>query len=154
MRASPAQVQKIRHSMGLDQPVAVQYWRYLGRVVHGDLGASPRTGQTVISEIKSRLPYTVELAVLGTLLGVIFGIPLGVWAATHKGRWPDAVGSVVGVMGISMRVFWTGLLLIVLFGVILRLLPVSGADSPASYILPRSEERCVGKACVSTCRSR
>src|SRR3546814_2967920 len=93
MRASPAQVQKIRHSMGLDQPVAVQYWRYLGRVVHGDLGTSPRTGQTVISEIKSRLPYTVELAVLGTLLGVIFGIPLGVWAATHKGRWPDAVRS-------------------------------------------------------------
>src|SRR3546814_20488761 len=97
MRASPAQVQKIRHSMGLDQPVAVQYWRYLGRVVHGDLGTSPRTGQTVISEIKSWLPYTVALAVLGTPLGVIFGFPMGVWAAPPKGRWPDAVGSVVGV---------------------------------------------------------
>jgi ABC-type dipeptide/oligopeptide/nickel transport system permease component len=136
MRASQAQVQKIRHSMGLDEPVVVQYWQYVDRVVHGDLGTSPRTGETVASEIASRLPYTIALAVLGTLLGVIFGIPLGVWSATYKGRLPDAVGSIIGVMGISMPVFWTGILLIVLFGVLLKLLPVSGADSPASYILP------------------
>src|SRR5699024_9189224 len=60
----------------------------------------------------------------------------GVWAATRTGRWPDMVGSMVGVMGISMPVFWTGILLIVLFGVVTQLLPVSGADSPASYVLP------------------
>lgn len=136
LRASPAQVEKIRESMGLDQPVVVQYWRYLEHIAHGNLGTSPRTGHTVLSEIGSRLPYTIELAVLGTLLGVIFGIPLGVLAATYKGRWPDALGSIIGVMGISMPVFWTGILLIVVFGVVFRLLPVSGADSPASYILP------------------
>src|SRR5699024_8717471 len=96
----------------------------------------PRTGHTVLSEIASRLPYTIALAILGTLLGVVFGIPLGVWAAIRKGKWPDAVGSMIGVMGISMPVFWTGILLIVLFGVILNLLPVSGAATPASYILP------------------
>jgi ABC-type dipeptide/oligopeptide/nickel transport system permease component len=136
LRASPEQVAKIRHTMGLDQPVVVQYWRYLDHIAHGNLGTSPRTGHTVLSEIASRLPYTIELAILGTLLGVIFGIPLGIWAATHKGKWADALGSIIGVMGISMPVFWTGILLIVLFGVVFKLLPVSGADTPASYILP------------------
>lgn len=134
--ASAQQVEKIRHSMGLDEPVVAQYWRYLKHVAHGDLGKSPRTGDSVMSEIKSRLPYTIALAVLGTLLGVIFGIPLGILAATHKGRWPDAVGSVIGVMGISIPVFWTGILLIVLFGVVFKLLPVSGADTWSGYVLP------------------
>lgn len=134
--ASHEQVVKIRHSMGLDQPVVVQYWRYLEHIAHGNLGTSPRTGHTVLSEIKSRLPYTIELAILGTLLGVIFGIPLGILAATHKGRLFDTLASMIGVMGISMPVFWTGILLIVIFGVEFRLFPVSGADSPASYVLP------------------
>lgn len=134
--ASAAQVEKIRHSMGLDQPVTVQYWRYLENIAHGNLGVSPRTGNSVLSEISSRLPYTLALAVLGTLLGVVFGIPLGILAATHKDRWVDFMGSMIGVMGISMPVYWTGILLIVFFGVVFKLLPVSGADTWASYVLP------------------
>lgn len=136
LRASPETVAKIRHAMGLDQSVVVQYWHYLVDIVRGNLGVSPRTGIPVWTEIMSRLPYTISLAVFGTLLGVISGIPLGVWAAMRKGKWPDAVGSMIGVMGISMPVFWTGILLIVLFGVILNVLPVSGADSAASFVLP------------------
>lgn len=136
LRASPEAVEQLRHAMGLDQPLVVQYWRYLVDIVHGNLGVSPRTGVPVLTEIASRLPYTVALAVLGTLLGVVFGIPLGVWAAVRKGKWPDAIGSMIGVMGISMPVFWTGILLIVLFGVVWDLLPVSGAATPASYVLP------------------
>lgn len=136
LRASTEQVDKIRHAMGLDQPLVMQYWHYLVDIAHGNLGVSPRTGHPVLAEIGSRLPYTLALAVLGTLLGVIFGIPLGVWAAMRKGKWPDAVGSMLGVMGISMPVFWTGILLIVLFGVIFQLLPVSGAATWSSYILP------------------
>src|SRR5690625_5213807 len=92
LRASPEAIEKIRHAMGLDQPLVVQYWRYLVDIAHGNLGVSPRTGHSVLSEILSRLPYTIALAVLGTLLGVVFGIPLGVWAAGRKGKWPDAVG--------------------------------------------------------------
>src|SRR5699024_2654633 len=109
---------------------------YIVDILHGNLGMSPRTGVPVFTEIAARLPYTIALAVLGTLLGVILGVPLGVWAAIREGKWPDTIGSMIGVMGISMPVFWTGILLIVLFGVILNLLPVSGADSAASFILP------------------
>ena len=136
LQATPAQVARIRHSMGLDQPVTTQFWRYLDHLSHGNLGTSARTGNSVLSEIGQRLPYTVELAILGTVFGVIFGIALGVLAATHKGKWSDAFGSMIGVMGISMPVYWLGILLIVLFSVQLKLLPIGGADTLSSLILP------------------
>lgn len=136
LQATPAQVAKIRHTMGLDEPVWVQYWRYLVNIAHGNLGVSPRLGTSVLSEIGSRLPYTIVLAVLGTLVGVIVGIALGVLAATHKGKWADAISSMLGVAGISMPVYWLGILLIVLFSVKLKLLPIGGADSLSSLVLP------------------
>ncbi|MGE5130564.1 MAG: ABC transporter permease [Sphingomonadaceae bacterium] len=136
LQATPEQVEKIRVSMGLDQSVPVQYWRYLVNLAHGSLGTSARYGTTVLSEIGHRLPYTIALAVFGTLFGAIFGIALGVLAATHKGRWVDAVGSMLGVAGISMPVYWLGILLIVLFSVMLKLLPIGGADTPSSLVMP------------------
>jgi ABC-type dipeptide/oligopeptide/nickel transport system permease component len=122
--------------MGLDEPVPVQYWRYLVNLAHGSLGTSARFGTTVLSEIAHRLPYTLVLAFFGTLFGAIFGIALGVLAATHKGRWADALGSMLGVAGISMPVYWLGILLIVLFSVQLKLLPIGGAGSAASLVMP------------------
>lgn len=136
LQATPEQVAAVRKSMGLDEPVWVQFWRYLVNLAHGNLGISARMGTPVLSEIDSRLPYTIVLAVLGTLFGVIFGVALGVLAATHKGRWADAFASMLGVAGISMPVYWLGILLIVLFSVKLRLLPIGGADSLSSLILP------------------
>jgi len=136
LQATPEQVEKIRVSMGLDQSVPVQYWRYLVNLAHGSLGTSASFGTTVLSEIGHRLPYTIVLAVLGTLFGAIFGIALGVLAATHKGRWVDAFGSMLGVAGISMPVYWLGILLIVLFSVMLKLLPIGGADTPSSLVMP------------------
>lgn len=136
LQATPAQVERIRKTMGLNEPVPVQFWRYLVHLFHGNLGTSARTGDPVWSDIMSRLPYTLELAILGTLFGVVLGIALGVLAATHKGKWADAFGSVVGVAGISMPVYWLGILLIVLFSVKLKLLPIGGADSLSSLILP------------------
>ncbi|HEU5008259.1 MAG TPA: ABC transporter permease [Jatrophihabitantaceae bacterium] len=136
LQATPQQVTRIRHSMGLDQPVTTQFWRYLDHLLHGNLGTSARTGDPVWSDISQRLPYTIELAILGTVFGVVFGIALGVLAATHKGRWADAFGSMIGVAGISMPVYWLGILLIVLFSVQLKLLPIGGADSLSSLVLP------------------
>jgi ABC-type dipeptide/oligopeptide/nickel transport system permease component len=136
LQATPEQVEQVRLSMGLDQPVPIQYWRYLDNVAHGSLGMSARFGTTVLSEIGHRRPYTVVLAVCGTLFGAIFGIALGVLAATHKGRWVDAFGSMLGVAGISMPVYWLGILLIVLFSVQLRLLPIGGADTLSSLVMP------------------
>lgn len=134
--ATPEQVEQVRVSMGLDQPVAVQYGHYLMNLAHGSLGMSARFGTTVLSEIGHRLPYTIVLAILGTVFGAVFGIALGVLAATHKGRWADAVGSMLGVAGISMPVYWLGILLIVLFSVRLQWLPIGGADSLSSLVMP------------------
>lgn len=136
VQASPEEVARIRRTMGLDQPVLVQYLDFLGHLVHGNMGVSARTGNPVTAEIAARLPFTLELAILGTLIGVVFGVLLGVVAATHKGTWADSLVSAIGVTGISMPVYWLGILLIVLFAVKLRMLPVSGADSLSSLVLP------------------
>lgn len=136
VQASPEEVARIRRTMGLDEPVLVQYLDFLNHLVHGNMGISARTGNAVTAEIMARLPFTLELAILGTLIGMVAGIVLGVVAATHKGTWADSLVSAIGVMGISMPVYWLGILLIVLFAVKLRMLPVSGADSLSSLVLP------------------
>jgi ABC-type dipeptide/oligopeptide/nickel transport system permease component len=136
LQATPEQVEQVRQSLGLDQPVPVQYWRYVVNLAEGSLGTSARFGTSVLAEIGHRLPYTIALAVCGTFFGAIFDIALGVLAATHKGRWVDAVGSMLGVAGISMPVYWLGILLIVLFSVQLRWLPIGGAEGLASLVMP------------------
>lgn len=136
LQATPAQVEAIRKTMGLDQSVFVQFREFLEKLLHGNMGVSARTGSSVISEIGQRLPYTLELAVSGTLFGVVFGILLGVLAARHKGKVTDTISSMVGVMGISMPVYWLGILLILVFSVQLKLLPIGGAASLQSLIMP------------------
>lgn len=136
LQATPAQVEAVRKTMGLDQSVFVQFWEFLGKLLHGNMGVSARTGSPVISEIGQRFPYTLELAVFGTLFGVVFGILLGVLAARHKGKVTDTIASMVGVMGISMPVYWLGILLILVFSVQLKLLPIGGAASVQSLIMP------------------
>lgn len=136
MQASREEVERIRDMMGLDEPLLVQYWTFLEHLFHGNMGVSARTGNPVTAEIWARLPFTLELAILGTIIGVVFGILLGVIAATHKDSWIDSLVSAVGVMGISMPVYWLGILLIVLFAVNLKLVPASGAESLSSLILP------------------
>ena len=136
LQATPAQVEAIRKTMGLEQSVIVQFRDFLEKLLHGNMGVSARTGSSVISEIGQRLPYTLELAVFGTLFGVVFGILLGVLAAKHKGKVTDTISSMVGVMGISMPVYWLGILLILVFSVQLKLLPIGGAASLQSLIMP------------------
>ncbi|MQA03912.1 MAG: ABC transporter permease subunit [Streptosporangiales bacterium] len=136
MEATQAEVERIRRQLGLDEPIIVQYWRFLEHLMNGNMGVSARTGSPVTEEIMARLPFTVELAVLGTLFGVVVGILLGVIAATHKDSWIDSLVSAVGVMGISMPVYWLGILLIVVFAVNLKVVPASGAASLSSLILP------------------
>jgi peptide/nickel transport system permease protein len=136
LQATPDQVERIRQQMGLDESVPVQYWRFVDNLLHGNMGVSARTGDSVVSEIWARLPFTLELAVLGTLVGMVAGITLGVIAATHKDKWTDSFVSMIGVMGISMPVYWLGILLIMLFAVTLNVLPASGASSIQSLVLP------------------
>jgi peptide/nickel transport system permease protein len=105
--------------LGLDKPLIIQFFLYVSDVVQGDFGQSLRTGFPVSTEIARRFPATLELATLGTLLGVFIGVPLGVIAAVKRGTWIDQVARVVALIGYSMPVFWLGLIgLLVLYGIL------------------------------------
>jgi peptide/nickel transport system permease protein len=101
--------------MGLDRPLYVQYWRYLSKLAHGDLGTSIMTARPVMDDILRFFPATLELATIATLLGIFFGIPMGVLAAVNKGRWPDHAVRVFGLLGYSVPVFWLGMVGLLIF---------------------------------------
>ena len=105
-----------RVALGLDLPIPVQYLDYLGRLLHGDLGTSVITSRPVLQDILRVFPATVELSTLALLIGVGLGIPLGVTAAVHRGRWPDQAIRLGSLVGYSTPVFWLGLIgLLVLY---------------------------------------
>ncbi|WP_244486632.1 ABC transporter permease [Aureimonas sp. Leaf324] len=114
-RATQAQYDAARVSLGLDQPLPVQFVRYLGDVATGDLGRSNLTSRPVVEDIASAFPATLELATLATLIGVLIGVPAGVVGAVHQGRWQDQAIRVVGLLGYSMPVFWLGLIALLVF---------------------------------------
>jgi peptide/nickel transport system permease protein len=114
-RASPETYEKARIALGLNLPLYEQFFNYLARVVTGDLGQSTMTGQAVLSDTLRAFPATLELAVVGTLLGVVTGIPLGVFAAVRRGRAWDHIIRIVSLVGYSLPVFWLGLVLLLVF---------------------------------------
>jgi peptide/nickel transport system permease protein len=116
-RATAAQYDAARLELGLDEPMWKQFLIYLWDAVHGDLGTSIRSRQPVLGEVAHRFPATLELATLGTIFGVVTGVPAGVLAATRPGSIADQIVRVVGLMGYSMPVFWLGLIgLLVFYG--------------------------------------
>lgn len=136
LNATQEEVEKIRHILGLDQPLLVQLGRFLGDLLQGNLGLSVRTGQPVLQEIAHRLPYTIELALVATFFGSAIGILLGVVAAVRQNTWVDVLFSSLALAGISMPVYWLGLLLIIAFAVHLQWLPAAGAGGWKSLVLP------------------
>lgn len=122
----PASLAAIRHQFGLDQPVPVQFAKYVDNALHGNLGRSARNGIGVGHIILQRLPVTLELSLLAIVLAVLVGIPLGILAAVRRGGLTDSVSSVFGLVGLSIPNFWLGLLLILGLSVDLHVLPASG----------------------------
>jgi peptide/nickel transport system permease protein len=114
-RASAAQYETARAALGLDQPIWTQFAIYVRDAVTGDFGTSLLTRRPVAEDIARVFPATLELATLGTLFGVIVGVPAGVMAATKPGGWLDQTVRLVGLMGYSMPVFWLGLMGLLLF---------------------------------------
>jgi peptide/nickel transport system permease protein len=114
-RASNEVYEATRKAMGLDQPIIIQFFTYIGEVVRGDFGTSLLTSRPVIEDIARVFPATLELATVATLLGVAFGIPAGVMAAVHQGRWPDHLVRLIGLFGYSMPIFWLGLVGLLIF---------------------------------------
>jgi len=134
--ASDQQVAEIRSQLGLDKPLWTQAGIFLDDLAHGNLGISARTSDPVTSEIMARLPYTALLAVVSLMLAVAVGLPLGALAAARAGSLADLAVSALVLFGISMPVYWLGLMLIILFSIHLRWLPAAGAGGPLAIILP------------------
>lgn len=134
--ATPSEITQFRHQLGFDQSVLVQYLTYMGRLFRGDLGTSAVSGRPVIDEIGARAMNTIELAVAAMLLALIIGGLLGIIAALKRDSIWDVALSGVSVAGVSMPVYWIGLLLVIVFAVNLRWLPSSGSGSWQHIVLP------------------
>jgi peptide/nickel transport system permease protein len=125
-RADAQSIAQIREQLGLDDPIYVQYWRYVETVAGGDLGTSIKSRRPVTTEIKERFPATVELTVAAGIFAVIFGIPLGFFAAKRHGGWFDNSSLVLSLIGVSIPIFFLGIILKWIFSVKLGWLPSIG----------------------------
>ena len=134
--AKPADVEEIRHRLGLDQPLHIQYATYWQRLVRGDLGTSFKFNIPVADVLKTRYPATLWLALISLVVAICLAVPAGVTAAVNRGRWPDRLLGGVTLVGLSFPNFALGPVLILIFSIQAGWLPVSGRDSPASYLLP------------------
>jgi peptide/nickel transport system permease protein len=135
-QATRETVEDIRRALGLDRPLPVQYARFLGDLVRGDLGRSTRSHRPVVRELADRFPNTIELTLAGMLVASVIGVGAGVVSATHRNRWPDTVSMVLALGGVSIPVFWLGLMLILVFSVTLGWLPPVGRGTWAQLVLP------------------
>jgi ABC-type dipeptide/oligopeptide/nickel transport system permease component len=133
--ATPEAVAQLRHQLGLDRSLQQQYLSFIGNALQGNLGTSIRSQQSVYDEIISRAGSTVELALAATLLAVVFGVGIGVIAAISR-RSVDLGVMTTALAGLSMPTFWSGILLILLFGLTWHVLPVVGGGGLVALVLP------------------
>jgi len=124
--ATPQQIVKYRHALGLDQPLPVQYLIYMKNLLHGDFGQSVSSHRPVLSDFIDYFPATVELTFYALLICLIIGLPLGVLSAVYRGSWIDSLSRVISLGGVSMPVFWLGLVFQLVFFGILHILPADG----------------------------
>ena len=129
-------VARLRSQLGLDAPLYVQYGRYLGQILRGDLGRSLFTNRPVAQTILEQLPSTIELAVAAMLIAVAIGFGLGFLAAFNRNTWCDSLCTALAVAGVSVPVFWSGLIFIFVFSAILRWLPATGQGSFRHLLMP------------------
>jgi ABC-type dipeptide/oligopeptide/nickel transport system permease component len=124
--ASKEAVEALRQRMGLNESLPVQYVRFLGNLVRGDLGISMITGSSIRDQVTHALPYTLQLTVLAILIGTFLGIPIGVYTAVRRNRMADYIGRVLSLAGLSVPAFYLGILLILLLAIFFQWLPAVG----------------------------
>lgn len=134
--AMASDIGALRHAYGLDVPLGTQYIRYWNGVLHGNLGQSLRFNRPVTELILSRYPYTLELAIPAILLAILLSFPAGIASARHRSKWQDQSLGVISLFGVSFPSFTLGPILILVFGIVLGWLPVSGTGSWQNFILP------------------
>ncbi len=134
--ATGSSLQLQRHELGLDQPLPVQYARYVGNALRGDLGTSIRSGRPVMREIADRVPATLELTLAAMAVAIALGVGVGTLAAAARARWLSGLALLLSTFGLSLPTFWLGLLLIDLFALNLRWFHVIGDTTPRGTVLP------------------
>ena len=171
LNARQEDVDNIRRQYNLDRPVVVQYLLFLQKAAAGDMGESFKFRTDALGLVLGRLPNTMLLACSSMLLAMLVSVPLGILAASYKGRLPDAISSTAALLGISMPSFWLGVILILIFAGSLRWLPASGSGTWKHLVLPtitvsafatgllirlvrRSVADTLGQAYVTTARSK
>ena len=128
--ASKATVDALRTKLGLDAPLPIQYVRFLGDLARGDLGVSMINGTPVRDQVAYNLPFTIHLTLAALVVGILLGLPVGVFTAVERNRAPDYIGRVLSLAGLSVPAFYLGILLILLFAVQLKWLPAIGGGNP------------------------
>ena len=135
-RADPETIAKVRKELGLDLPYYVQYLNFIKGAIHLDFGTSYFTKEVVTDALFRCFKVTVKLACMSFIFASGIGIPCGIFAAVKRGKGIDTVVMVLSIVGVSAPAFWVAIILQILFGLKLNVLPISGFDTPASYILP------------------
>jgi peptide/nickel transport system permease protein len=135
-RSTPELLEQVRHDMGLDRPLYVQYFAYMGNVLRGDLGVSLFNKQPVLGQIMAALPSTLELALSALLISTSLGVFLGIVSALRHNTWVDSLAMGFALIGVSMPVFWLGLLFILIFSVQLKWFPPMGQGGLDRLVLP------------------
>ena len=135
-RADPETIAKVRKELGLDLPYYVQYLNFIKGAIHLDFGTSYFTKEIVTDALFRCFKVTVKLACMSFIFASVIGIPCGIFAAVKRGKGIDTVVMVLSIIGVSAPAFWVAIILQILFGLKLNVLPISGFDTPASYILP------------------
>jgi ABC-type dipeptide/oligopeptide/nickel transport system permease component len=134
--ASAEAVARLRTQLGLDQPAYIQYFRFVGNALRGDFGYSLYSGRPVIAEIRSYLPNTLQLALAAALIAILIGVVSGIIAALYQNSWVDTLMMLVSLFGVSMPIFWLGLMMIFIFSVQLRWFPTTGQGGLNRLVLP------------------
>ena len=146
---SPEQVAQMRAQLHLDEPIPVQYGRFVGNALRGDLGTSIRSRRPVVTEIAENAASTAQLAVASMLIAVALGVPLGLLAAIMRNSWLDVASMAVALLGVSMPSFWLGLLLIFIFSLQIGWFPATGGGDLLHLVLPSATLGAIASAIIA-----
>ena len=147
--ATPERVEALRESMGLNDPLYTQYFNFVSGALRGDLGNSIRLRSPVNRIVLERFPFTLRLSLAGMVFALLIGLTLGTLAAVWRDTWLDTLSMAISFVGVSMPIFWLGLLLILVFSIRLQWFPTSGAESWRSLVLPAFTLGFVSAALIS-----
>jgi peptide/nickel transport system permease protein len=143
------QIEELRHRYGLDKSLIEQYFRWIGGITHGDFGESIYYHEKVGKLLAERFPKTIYIGALSLVFGAISGILIGLWAGVKRGKWPDRIVTPLTYIGITIPVFWLGILMIYFFGLKLHWLPTSGYTSPFTDFVLSTRQLIMPVFCLS-----